>query len=58
MDDIHELLKRQAEWQRGRKTLSWPEKIHMSESIRESVLKFHRTGPRTKARKNKKRDAP
>ncbi len=57
MDDIHELLKRQAEWQRGRKALSWPEKIRMSESIRESVLKFHRTGPHTKSYKNKNGDS-
>ena len=52
MNNIRELLKRQADWQKGRKTLSWPEKIRMAESIRESVLTFRRSGPRIKSRKD------
>ena len=27
----------QAHWQKARRTLSWPEKIHMAEQIRESI---------------------
>jgi len=49
MNDIERLLKRQAEWQKERKTLSWPEKIRMAESIRASILEFRRTNPRTKS---------
>ena len=43
MNEIQKLLKRQAEWQKSRKSLSWPEKIRMAEAIRESVLQFRRT---------------
>ena len=31
------MLERQAQWQKGRKALSWPEKIRMAERIRESA---------------------
>jgi hypothetical protein len=44
MSDIQKLLERQAEWQKSRKSLSWPEKIRMAEAIRESVLQFRRAG--------------
>jgi len=37
MDDIQQLLKRQAAWQRSRQSLTWPEKIRMAEMVRESV---------------------
>jgi hypothetical protein len=40
MNDIHRLLERQSEWQKRRKDLSWPEKIHMAEAMRETVLGF------------------
>ena len=46
MSDVQELLERQARWQKGRKSLSWPEKLRMAEAIRESVLAFRRTVPR------------
>ena len=45
MNDVQTLLARQAEWQKKRRALPWPEKIHMAESIRESVLRLRRTGP-------------
>jgi hypothetical protein len=48
MDDVKELLERQAAWQKSRKLLSWPEKIRIAESIRESVVKLRRTGPASK----------
>ena len=47
MSDIQQLLRRQAEWQKSRKSLSWPEKIRMAEAIRESVLQFRCIGRRT-----------
>lgn len=37
MDDVLELLERQARWQKTRKALSWPEKIRMAGMIRESA---------------------
>ncbi|OGP21760.1 MAG: hypothetical protein A2038_04925 [Deltaproteobacteria bacterium GWA2_57_13] len=46
MSDIQQLLERQAEWQKSRKSLSWPEKIRMVEAIRESILQFRRAGRR------------
>ena len=48
MSDIQRLLERQAEWQKRRKSLSWPEKIRMAEAIRESVLQLQRARPRVK----------
>jgi len=40
MSDIRQLLERQSEWQKRRASLSWPEKIHMAEAMRETVLEF------------------
>ena len=37
MNDIEQMLERQARWQKTRQALSWPEKIQMAERIRESV---------------------
>ena len=37
MTDLEQLLKRQAEWQRSRQSLTWPEKIRLAERVRESV---------------------
>ena len=35
--DVQELLRRQAQWQRSRKNLPWPEKIRMAEQVRDSI---------------------
>jgi hypothetical protein len=48
MDDVMKLLERQAAWQKGRKTLPWPEKIRIAEAIRESILQIRSTGPELK----------
>ena len=45
MDDAKKLLERQAAWQKGRKSLPWPEKIRIAEAIRESILQIRSTGP-------------
>jgi len=37
MTDIRHLLERQAEWQRARGGLSWPEKVRMAEAMREAI---------------------
>jgi hypothetical protein len=34
------MLKRQAEWQRARKALSWPEKVDLSLKLREAAKKL------------------
>jgi hypothetical protein len=31
------MFERQRQWQRGRKTLTWAEKVHIAESIRETA---------------------
>ena len=42
MPGLQDRFDRMAEWQRGRKSLSWPEKIRMVEAIRESIEQFRR----------------
>ncbi len=37
MTDFERMLKRQADWQKSRQSLTWPEKIRMAERMRESV---------------------
>jgi hypothetical protein len=42
---MQQLFRRQAAWQKARKSLSWPEKIRMVEAIRKSVEQLRLTGP-------------
>jgi hypothetical protein len=37
------MLQRQAEWQRGRASASWPEKIRLVEQMRDSILLLRRS---------------
>lgn len=37
MTDVARLLARQADWQKQRKLLTWPEKVRMAEQIRDSL---------------------
>ena len=49
MNDVQEMFKRQAFWQRSRRMLTWPEKIRMAEMVRESVKQLRASsGPRGK----------
>ena len=48
MNDPRPLLQRQAQWQRTRASLSWPEKVRMSEAIRQSIEQLRRVGNKTK----------
>ena len=48
MHDAKKLLERQAAWQKGRKSLPWPEKIRIAEAIRESISQIRDTGPGVK----------
>ena len=41
--DIQELLRRQAQWQKSRQALSWPEKIRMAQSVRDSIVALRST---------------
>jgi len=43
MSDVQRLLERRAQWQKARKALSWPEKIRMAETIRESAIRLRAT---------------
>ena len=50
MTDMRHSLERQAEWQKTRNRLSWPEKVRMAEAVRESLRQLRRapsgrTGP-------------
>ncbi len=45
-----ELFRRQAEWQKSRKSLSWSEKIRMVEAVREDVLRLRATNPQNTSR--------
>lgn len=40
MSEIKQFLEPQAQWQRHRQALSWPEKIRMAEQIRASVAQW------------------
>jgi hypothetical protein len=55
--DVQELLRRQAEWQKSRQALSWPDKIRMAEKIRESVRALRATSPKD-APRNVQRHPP
>ena len=40
MTETERLLQRQAEWQKARQALSWPEKIRQAEQLRSTVETF------------------
>jgi hypothetical protein len=37
MDELGKQFARQAQWQAGRKALSWPDKVRQAEAIRDSI---------------------
>lgn len=45
MSNLISILERQAKWQKGRRQLSWPEKIRRAEAIRKSILQLRATAP-------------
>ena len=45
MTDIERMLARQAQWQKSRRSLTWPEKLRMAERVRDSVRQL-RARPR------------
>lgn len=58
MNEVQQLLERQARWQKARKNLSWPEKVRMAEVVRESTRRWrarsydptrHRSNPGVQA---------
>jgi len=44
MNDIQKMLERQTQWQKGRKDLTWPEKIRLAERVRESARQLRASG--------------
>lgn len=42
MTSVDEMLRRQAQWQKSRRHLTWPEKIRMAEQVRDSVVALRR----------------
>ena len=49
MTETRKLLERQAAWQKGRAALTWPEKIHMAEAVREWAAQLSRARSRMTA---------
>lgn len=45
MGELEDLLKRQAEWQRSLRHLSWAEKMRWVERMREGILLLRRSRP-------------
>jgi len=45
MSDVSTLLKKQSDWQKSLRNLSWPEKLRMAARLREAVLEFRRRKP-------------
>lgn len=42
MTEIPERLNKQAQWQKSRRTLSWPEKVRLAATIRDSLEPLRR----------------
>ncbi|MDP9194015.1 MAG: hypothetical protein M3P06_20155 [Acidobacteriota bacterium] len=40
MNELQEMLERQARWQQAQRSLSWPEKIRMAEAAREGIAQL------------------
>lgn len=40
MNDVYQMMRRQAVWQKTRICLSWPEKIKQAEVLRDACLKL------------------
>ena len=40
MGDLKQMLERQAQWQKNRQSLTWPEKIRLAERVLESVRQW------------------
>lgn len=45
MTETRKLLERQAAWQKARAALTWPDKVHMAEAVRESAAQLSRARP-------------
>lgn len=43
MNDVHQMMRRQAVWQKTRAALAWPEKIKQAEVLREACIKLRST---------------
>ena len=46
MNDVEQMLRRQALWQKSRQSLTWPEKIRLAERLRESLWQWRATSIR------------
>ena len=45
MNDAQKAFELQAQWQRRRTNLTWPEKIRQAESMREAILQLRAKNP-------------
>ena len=46
MNDVEQMLRRQALWQKSRQSLTWPEKIRLAERLREGLRQWRATPTR------------
>ena len=46
MSDLEQMLTRQAEWQKNRQSLTWPEKIRMAEALQRSLRQLRNSSDR------------
>jgi hypothetical protein len=53
-----ELFSRQADWQRSRRSLSWPEKIREAERVRTSLEAFRQMRVKRGATPTARKDGP
>ena len=46
MNELQEILERQADWQKALRSLSWPEKIRMAEAARDGIAQLRASARR------------
>ena len=57
MNEVRTLLERQARWQKSRKALSWPEKIHVAEQVRSLAGRWRSIAGKNAVAGRKSKDA-
>ena len=58
MVDVRQMMARQAEWQKARRLLSWPEKLRQAEELRDTLRGFEALRTREGVRRNARRTTP
>ena len=56
MSDPIQVLKRQAQWQKNRQSLTWPEKLRLAERVLESVRQWRSPSAQRQTRRQSPRN--